>query len=83
MKKLLPLIGVAGTILLTSIWFGVMHFVAVAYMPVTIVPIFVINAFTLGIACGILMVKTDSLWGAYLIHAAADLFLFIAMLAIH
>jgi membrane protease YdiL (CAAX protease family) len=82
-KKLLPLIGVAGTVLLTSIWFGVMHFVAVAYMPVAIVPIFVINTFTLGIACGILMVKTDSIWGAYLIHAAADLFLFIAMLAIH
>jgi hypothetical protein len=29
------------------------------------------------------MVKTDSIWGAYLIHAAADLFLFIAMLAVH
>jgi len=25
--------------------------------------------------------KTDSIWGATLIHAAADLFLFIAMLA--
>jgi membrane protease YdiL (CAAX protease family) len=82
-KKLVPLIGVVGTVLLTSIWFGVMHFVAVAYMPITVVPIFVINAFTLGLACGILMVKTDSIWGAYLIHAAADLFLFIAMLAVH
>jgi membrane protease YdiL (CAAX protease family) len=82
-KKLLPLIGVVGTVLVTSIWFGVMHFVAVAYMPVAVVPIFVINAFTLGLACGILMVKTDSIWGAYLIHAAADLFLFIAMLAVH
>ena len=82
-KKLVPLIGVAGTVLVTSIWFGVMHFVAVAYMPIAVVPIFVINAFTLGIACGILMVKTDSIWGSYLIHAAADLFLFIAMLAVH
>ena len=82
-KKLLPLIGVVGTVLVTSIWFGVMHFVAVAYMPIAVVPIFVINAFTLGLACGILMVKTDSIWGAYLIHAAADLFLFIAMLAVH
>ena len=82
-KKLLPLVGVVGTVLLTSIWFGVMHFVAVAYMPIAVVPIFVVNAFTMGIACGILMVKTDSIWGAYLIHAAADLFLFIAMLAVH
>jgi hypothetical protein len=29
-----------------------------------------------------LTLKTDSLWGAFLIHAAADLFLFIATLAI-
>jgi membrane protease YdiL (CAAX protease family) len=36
----------------------------------------------MGIACGILMLKTKSIWGAYLLHAAADLFLFIAMLAI-
>ncbi len=82
MKKLLPLVGVAGTILLTSIWFSAMHFLAVAYMPLTVVPIFVFNTLTLGLACGIIMVKTDSIWGAYLIHAAADLFLFIAMLAI-
>jgi membrane protease YdiL (CAAX protease family) len=82
-KKLLPLVGVAGTVILTSIWFGAMHFLSVAYMPFAIVPIFVINTLTMGLACGILMVKTDSIWGAYLIHAAADLFLFIAMLAIH
>jgi len=82
-KKLLPLVGVVGTILLTSIWFGAMHFLSVAYMPITVVPIFVINTLTMGLACGILMVKTDSIWGAYLIHAAADLFLFIAMLAVH
>jgi membrane protease YdiL (CAAX protease family) len=43
----------------------------------------VANTFTLGLACGILMLKTDSIWGAYLVHAAADLFLFIAILAIH
>jgi hypothetical protein len=30
-----------------------------------------------------LMVKTDSIWGAFGLHAAADLFLFIAMLAVH
>jgi len=82
-KKLLPLVGVVGTIALTSIWFGAMHFLSVAFMPAAVVPIFVFNALTMGIGCGIIMVKTDSIWGAYLIHAAADLFLFIAMLAIH
>ncbi len=82
-KKLVPLVGVAGTVVLTSIWFGAMHFLSVAFMPFTVVPIFVINTLTMGLACGILMVKTESIWGAYLIHTAADMFLFIAILAIH
>ncbi|MGE5124121.1 MAG: CPBP family intramembrane glutamic endopeptidase, partial [Acidobacteriaceae bacterium] len=83
LKKLVPLIGAAGAVLLTSITFGTLHFLGVAYLPATVIPIFVINTFAMGIACGILMVKTDSIWGAYLIHAAADLFLFIATLAAH
>ncbi len=83
LKKLTPLIGTAGAVLLTSITFAAMHFLGVAYLPAITVPIFVINTFTLGLACSILMMKTDSIWGAYLIHAAADLFLFIATLAAH
>jgi membrane protease YdiL (CAAX protease family) len=83
LRKLTPLIGTAGAILLTSITFASLHFLGVAYLPAATVPIFVINTFTLGLACSILMVKTDSIWGAYLIHAAADLFLFIATLAYH
>jgi membrane protease YdiL (CAAX protease family) len=83
MKKMVPLIGVAGTVVITSITFSAMHFLGVAYLPAAVVPIFVINTFTMGLACSILMLKTDSIWGAYLIHAAADLFLFIATLAVH
>lgn len=83
LKKLVPLIGVAGTVVLTSIWFGALHFLSVAYLPAIIIPVFVVNTFTLGLACSILMLKTDSIWGAYLVHAAADLFLFIAILAVH
>jgi membrane protease YdiL (CAAX protease family) len=37
--------------------------------------------FATGLACGYLMVKSDSIWGAVLIHVAADLFLFISTLA--
>ncbi len=81
MKRMIPLIGAAGTVVLTSITFAAMHFLSVSYMPSIAIPIFVLNTVTLGLACGILMVKTDSIWGAYLIHAAADLFLFIATLA--
>jgi membrane protease YdiL (CAAX protease family) len=82
-KNLLPLLGGAGTILLTSTVFAALHFHSVAFMPAFAVPIFVINTFSLGIALGIVTLKTNSLWGAILIHAAADLFLFIAMLAAH
>lgn len=81
LKKYIPLVGVTGSVLLTSITFASLHFLSVAYLPATVVPIFVINTLAMGLACGILMVKTDSIWGAYLIHAAADFFLFIATLA--
>lgn len=80
-KKLQPLLGGAGTVLITSLWFAAMHSISLAYLPAYILPIFIINTFTLGLACGILILKTESIWGAWLIHAAADLFLFIAMLA--
>ena len=82
LKKLIPLVGVAGSIILTSIWFGFMHLLSVVYMPAFAIPVYVVNTITMGIACGILMVKTGSVWGAFFLHAAADLFLFIAMLAI-
>jgi membrane protease YdiL (CAAX protease family) len=83
LRKLLPLVGVTGTIILTSTWFGLMHLLSVVYMPAFAIPIYVINTLTMGVACGVLMVKTDSIWGAFGLHAAADLFLFIAMLAVH
>jgi membrane protease YdiL (CAAX protease family) len=83
MKKMFPIIGIAGTILLTSTTFGILHLTSVAYLPAMAVPVFLINTFALGLACGILMQKTDSIWGAYLIHMAADVFLFIATLAAH
>jgi membrane protease YdiL (CAAX protease family) len=83
LKKLVPLIGLPGTVLLTSIGFASLHFLSVAYLPAVVIPIFVVNTFTLGLACGILMLKTDTIWGAFLIHAAADVFLFIATLAVH
>jgi membrane protease YdiL (CAAX protease family) len=83
LKKLVPMIGATGAILLTSMGFASLHFLSVAYLPAAVIPIFVVNTFTLGLACSILMLKTDSIWGAFLIHAAADVFLFIATLAVH
>jgi membrane protease YdiL (CAAX protease family) len=81
LKRYEPLLGMGTTVFLTSIVFAVMHAGAVEYLPPQAMPFMLLNTLTLGLACGYLMMKTDSLWGSVLIHAAADLFLFIATLA--
>jgi len=80
LKRYKPLLGLNTTVLLTSILFSLMHVGAVYVTPVAI-PVMLLYALTLGLACGYVMMKTDNIWGAVLIHAAADLFAFIAMLA--
>ncbi len=81
LRPLQKLIGLGGAVLLTSITFAVMHATA-TYLPPIAIPFYVANTFTLGLACGYLTIKTDSLWGATLIHLASDLYLFVATLAI-
>ena len=80
LKRFEPVLGVGGSVLVTSIVFALMHGGAMYLTPIAL-PFMVANTLTLGLACGYLIMKTDSIWGATLIHAAADLFLFIAMLA--
>lgn len=80
LKRFEPALGVGGSVLVTSIVFALMHGFTSYLVPIAI-PFYVANTLTLGLACGYLIMKTDSIWGATLIHAAADLFLFIAMLA--
>jgi membrane protease YdiL (CAAX protease family) len=80
LRRFEPFLGVGGSVLLTALVFAMMHGAAYYFMP-AVLPIFVLNTLTLGLACGYLMMKSDSIWGAVLIHAAADLFLFISVLA--
>lgn len=80
LKRLQPLLGGASAVLLTSIIFSTIHSGAVYLTPIAI-PFIVAQTLCMGIACGWLMLKTNSLIAAVLIHAGADLFLFIAMLA--
>jgi membrane protease YdiL (CAAX protease family) len=80
LRRFEALLGSWGAILLTSLLFATLHGGAMYLTPVAI-PFILVNTFTLGLACGYLMVKTGSIWGAVLLHAASDLFLFIAMLA--
>jgi len=80
LKRFEPLLGMHGSVWLTSIIFGLMHGMVFYFTP-AVLPIFVLNTLAIGLGCGYLMMKSDSIWGATLIHAAADLFLFIAVLA--
>jgi len=80
LKHLEPLLGINGSVWLTSIVFGLMHGMAFYFMP-AVLPFFVVNTLALGLGCGYLMMKSDSIWGATLIHTASDFFLFIAVLA--
>ena len=80
LKRFEPFLGLHGSVWLTAIVFALMHGMAYYFMP-AVLPIFVLNTLTLGLACGYLMMKSDSIWGAVLIYAAADLFLFISTLA--
>jgi membrane protease YdiL (CAAX protease family) len=80
MKWLQPLIGVGGAVLLTALVFAFMHAGATYLTPMAL-PFMLANTLTLGLACGYLLVKSNSIWGPTLIHAAADYFLFIAILA--
>jgi membrane protease YdiL (CAAX protease family) len=80
LKRFEPFIGIHGSVWCTAIIFALMHGFAYYFMP-TVLPVFVLNTLTLGLACGYLTMKSDSLWGAVMIHAAADLFLFVSVLA--
>jgi membrane protease YdiL (CAAX protease family) len=80
LKRFEPILGVHASVWLTSIIFASMHSFAFYFMPAAL-PFFAANTLALGLACGYLIVKSDNLWGAVIIHAASDFFLFIAVLA--
>ena len=80
LKRFEPILGINASVWLTSIVFTLMHSFAFYFIPAALA-FYAINTLALGLACGYLMVKSDSIWGATLIHAAADYFLFIAVLA--
>jgi len=80
LRSLEPHLGISGSVLLTSIIFSVIHAGSTYLIPIAM-PFMLANTFTLGLACGYLTMKSDSIWGSTLIHAAADFFLFVAVLA--
>jgi len=80
LKRYEPVLGVHASVWLTAIIFALMHSLVFYFDPLAL-SFFVLNTLSLGLACGYLMMKSDNIWGAVLIHAASDFFLFIAVLA--
>jgi membrane protease YdiL (CAAX protease family) len=80
LKRFETFLGASSSVWATSIIFALMHGFAYYFMPEAL-PFFVTNTLALGLACGYLMIKSDSIWGPVIIHAASDFFLFIAVLA--
>jgi len=80
LKRFEPMLGLNGSVWLTSIIFAFLHGFAFYFEPLAL-SFFTINTLALGLACGYLMMKSDSIWGAVIIHAASDFFLFLAVLA--
>jgi len=80
LKRFEPLIGINAAVWVTSLIFAAMHSFSFYFMPAAI-PFFFINTLALGLGCGYLMMKSDSLWGPVIIHAASDFVLFIALLS--
>lgn len=79
LKRFALVLGINASVWLTSIIFALMHGFAFYFDPVALI-FFVVNTLALGLACGYLMVKSDNIWGAVVIHAASDFFLFVAVL---
>jgi membrane protease YdiL (CAAX protease family) len=80
LNRFAPMIGIHGAVWVTSLIFASMHGFAFYFDPFALI-FFFVNTLSLGLACGYLIMKSDSLWGAVIIHAASDFFLFIAVLA--
>jgi len=80
LKRFAPIIGINGAVWVTSIIFASMHSFAFYFDPFALT-FFAVNTLALGLGCGYLMMKSDNLWGAVVIHAASDFFLFVAVLA--
>ena len=80
LKRFMLLIGINGAVWVTSVIFALLHSFAFYFDPFALI-FFMVNTLALGLGCGYLMMKSDNIWGAVLIHAASDFFLFVAVLA--
>ena len=78
--KLTPVLGTAGSILVTALVFGSSH-LGVTYITPAEIILFPTIVFVLGLVNAYVMLKTGSIWGSMLFHAGYDLLVIIPLLA--
>ena len=78
LRRFATVVGVAGSIIVTSIVFTVSH-AAASYMNPVEAILFQIIIFPMALLFAYLMHKSDNVWGSALYHAGSDVFLFYLM----
>jgi membrane protease YdiL (CAAX protease family) len=80
LRRFSSVVGIAGSIVVTSAVFTVSH-AAASYMNLVEAILFQVILFPMALLFAYLMHKSDNVWGAMLYHAGSDVFLFYLMLA--
>jgi membrane protease YdiL (CAAX protease family) len=78
LRRFAEVIGVAGSIIVTSIVFTVSH-AAASYMNPIEAVLFQMILLPMSLLLAYLIVRTDSVWGSVLYHTGSDVFLFYLM----
>ena len=75
LRRFASVIGVVGSIIVTSVVFTVMHVGATYMNPIEVI-VFQVIIFPMALLFAYLMHKTEGVWGSALYHAGTDAFLF-------
>ena len=79
LRKYNVIFGKNMSLLLTSVIFALLHQAIIEYTDPITFTIFLLITFILGLSWGYVMQKSDSIWGAVLAHAIADILFLITV----
>lgn len=82
LKKYNAIFGKNTSLLLTSVIFALLHQAIIGFTDPVTFTIFLLITFILGISWGYVMQKSESIWGAVLAHAIADILFLITVFGI-
>ncbi len=82
LKKYDSLFGQGQSLVLTSVIFAFFHQALLQYTDIATFLAFLVVTFLLGLVWGYIMQKSDSIWGAVIAHAVADILLLITVFGV-